>query len=123
MGQSMLFKFARLHDRIVAVAVFFVGRDTLYGLATGARSTCTSTACISKPVITKASSSASSAASRASNRVRKANTKSAGGFRKNPLAMVHSAHRIREPRFRAAIADFLRPRKGQRSTITPPASA
>lgn len=103
MGDAMLFKFARLHQRIVAVAVFFIGGDALYGRYWGAIDdfhslhfeTCYHQGvefCIERGLARFEPGT-------------QGEHKVSRGF--EPV-LVHSAHRIREPRFRAAIADFLR---------------
>lgn len=103
MGDALLFKFARLQNRIVAVAVFFIGRDALYGRYWGAIDefhslhfeTCYHQGvefCIERGLARFEPGT-------------QGEHKVSRGF--EPV-MVHSAHRIREPRFRAAIADFLR---------------
>lgn len=103
MGRAFMMKFARLGDRIVAVAIFFVGAQTLYGRYWGAIDdfhslhfeTCYHQGvefCIANGLLHFEPGT-------------QGEHKVSRGF--EPV-LVHSAHRIRDPRFRAAIADYLR---------------
>jgi len=102
MGESLLFKFARLGDEIVAVAVFFVGDDTLYGRYWGCNEnfhslhfeTCYHQGiefCIEQGLDRFEPGT-------------QGEHKVSRGFEPT---YTYSAHRIAEPRFRAAIADYL----------------
>jgi len=102
MGDALLFKFARLENEIVAVAVFFVGGDTLYGRYWGSAEdhhslhfeTCYHQGiefCIERGLQRFEPGT-------------QGEHKVSRGF--SPT-YTHSAHRIVEPRFRAAIADYL----------------
>jgi predicted N-acyltransferase len=102
MGESLLFKFARHGDEIVAVAVFFVGRDTLYGRYWGCNEdfhslhfeTCYHQGiefCIEQRLDRFEPGT-------------QGEHKVSRGFEPT---YTYSAHRIAEPRFRAAIADYL----------------
>ena len=102
MGDALLFKFA-IHDtEIVAVAVFFIGRDTLYGRYWGSAEefhslhfeTCYHQGiefCIERGL------SRFEPGTQGEHKVSR-------GF---VPTRTHSAHFIAEPRFRAAIADYL----------------
>ena len=102
MGESLLFKFAKHGDEIVAVAVFFVGRDTLYGRYWGCTEnfhslhfeTCYHQGiefCIERGLQRFEPGT-------------QGEHKVSRGF---APTFTWSAHRIVEPRFRAAIADYL----------------
>lgn len=102
MGDTLLFKFA-IHDtEIVAVAVFFIGRDTLYGRYWGSAEefhslhfeTCYHQGiefCIERGL------SRFEPGTQGEHKVSR-------GF---VPTRTHSAHFIAEPRFRSAIADYL----------------
>lgn len=102
MGDALLFKFAMLEQEIVAVAVFFVGRDTLYGRYWGSAEdhhslhfeTCYHQGiefCIERGFARFEPGT-------------QGEHKVSRGF---VPTRTHSAHFIAEPRFRAAIADYL----------------
>jgi hypothetical protein len=102
MGESLLFKFAKHGDEIVAVAVFFVGRDTLYGRYWGCNEnfhslhfeTCYHQGiefCIEQRLDRFEPGT-------------QGEHKVSRGFEPT---YTYSAHRIAEPRFRSAIADYL----------------
>jgi predicted N-acyltransferase len=102
MGESLLFKFAMLGEEIVAVAVFFIGRDTLYGRYWGAAEehhslhfeTCYHQGiefCIERGLARFEPGT-------------QGEHKVSRGF---VPTTTHSAHYIFEPRFRTAIADYL----------------
>ena len=102
MGESLLFKFAKHGDEIVAVAVFFVGRDTLYGRYWGCTEnfhslhfeTCYHQGiefCIEQRLDRFEPGT-------------QGEHKVSRGFEPT---YTYSAHRIAEPRFRSAIADYL----------------
>lgn len=102
MGKSVQFTFACLGDEIVAVAVFFVGQDTLYGRYWGSAEeyhslhfeTCYHQGiefCIERGLQRFEPGT-------------QGEHKVSRGF--SPT-LTWSAHRIVEPRFRAAIADYL----------------
>lgn len=102
MGHAVLFKFARLGERIVAAAIFFVGADALYGRYWGAIDdfhslhfeTCYHQGvefCIDRGLTRFEPGT-------------QGEHKVSRGF--EPV-FVHSAHHIRDARFRAAIADYL----------------
>ncbi|MFM7396833.1 MAG: GNAT family N-acetyltransferase [Gammaproteobacteria bacterium] len=102
MGDALLFKFAMLEQEIVAVAVFFVGRDTLYGRYWGSAEdhhslhfeTCYHQGielCIERGLARFEPGT-------------QGEHKVSRGF---VPTRTHSAHFIAEPRFRAAIADYL----------------
>lgn len=102
LGESMLFVLARLAGEIVAVAVFFVGDDTLYGRYWGAAEqhhslhfeTCYHQGiehCIERGIARFEPGT-------------QGEHKVSRGFEPR---YTHSAHYIVEPRFRAAIADYL----------------
>jgi predicted N-acyltransferase len=103
LGDSLLFKFAERRGAIVAVAVFFVGGDTLYGRYWGAADefhslhfeTCYHQGiehCIEHRIARFEPGT-------------QGEHKVARGF---VPTLTHSAHRIADPRFRRAIADYLR---------------
>ena len=102
MGESLLFKFAKHGDEIVAVAVFFVGSDTLYGRYWGCNEnfhslhfeTCYHQGiefCIEQRLDRFEPGT-------------QGEHKVSRGFEPT---YTYSAHRIAEPRFRSAIADYL----------------
>ncbi|MEN9527027.1 MAG: hypothetical protein RLY56_978 [Pseudomonadota bacterium] len=102
MGEILQFTFARLGDEIVAVAVFFVGGDTLYGRYWGSAEeyhslhfeTCYHQGiefCIERGLQRFEPGT-------------QGEHKVSRGF---APTFTWSAHRIVEPRFRAAIADYL----------------
>jgi predicted N-acyltransferase len=102
MGDALLFKFAMQKDEIVAVAVFFIGRDTLYGRYWGSAEeyhslhfeTCYHQGiefCIERGLARFEPGT-------------QGEHKVSRGF---VPTITHSAHFIAEPRFRAAIADYL----------------
>jgi hypothetical protein len=102
LGDSLLFKFAERRGAIVAVAVFFVGGDTLYGRYWGAADefhslhfeTCYHQGiehCIEHRIARFEPGT-------------QGEHKVARGF---VPTLTHSAHRIADPRFRRAIADYL----------------
>ena len=102
LGDRMLFVLARLGDDIVAVAVFFVGHDTLYGRYWGAAEqfhslhfeTCYHQGiefCIAHGLARFEPGT-------------QGEHKVSRGFEPR---LTHSAHFIGEPRFRTAIADYL----------------
>jgi predicted N-acyltransferase len=102
MGDSLLFKFAIHDEEIVAVAVFFIGEDTLYGRYWGSVDdhhslhfeTCYHQGiefCIERGL------SRFEPGTQGEHKVSR-------GF---VPTLTHSAHFIAEPRFRAAIADYL----------------
>ena len=102
MGEALLFKFAKLGDDIVAVAVFFIGSDTLYGRYWGCNEnfhslhfeTCYHQGiefCIEQRLAYFEPGT-------------QGEHKVSRGFEPT---YTYSAHRIAEPRFRAAIADYL----------------
>lgn len=102
LGDRMLFVLARLGDDIVAVAVFFVGHDTLYGRYWGAAEqfhslhfeTCYHQGiefCIAHGLARFEPGT-------------QGEHKVSRGFEP---CLTHSAHFIGEPRFRTAIADYL----------------
>ena len=99
-----MIKRARVGRETVAAAMFFWSRDALYGRYWGAHETA-STACISRLATTRESSSASNAASRASNPGTQGEHKVSRGF---VPVNTWSTHWIVDPRFRAAIGDYLR---------------
>ena len=88
----------------VAAAVFFREPDTLYGRYWGSRRAGTSTACISKPAITRASSTASSTGIATFEPGTQGEHKVARGFEPT---LTWSAHFIADRRFRAAVDDYL----------------
>ena len=102
MGESMLFKFAVQGEDIVAVAVFFIGADALYGRYWGAAEehhslhfeTCYHQGiefCIERGLARFEPGT-------------QGEHKVSRGF---VPTFTHSAHWIAEPRFRAAIAEYL----------------
>lgn len=102
MGESLLFKFAMQGEDIVAVAVFFIGGDALYGRYWGAAEehhslhfeTCYHQGiefCIERGLARFEPGT-------------QGEHKVSRGF---VPTYTHSAHWIAEPRFRAAIADYL----------------
>ena len=102
MGDALLFKFAKQSEEIVAVAVFFIGEDTLYGRYWGAAEnhhslhfeTCYHQGiefCIERGLARFEPGT-------------QGEHKVSRGF---VPTTTHSAHFIFEPRFRAAIADYL----------------
>lgn len=102
MGDALLFKFALRGEDIVAVAVFFIGRDTLYGRYWGAAEayhslhfeTCYHQGiefCIERGLARFEPGT-------------QGEHKVSRGF---VPTLTHSAHWIAEPRFRAAVADYL----------------
>lgn len=102
LGESMLFKFAVHRGEIVAVAVFFVGGQTLYGRYWGAVDTFHSlhfetcyhqgiALCIERNLARFEPGT-------------QGEHKVSRGF---VPQLTYSAHRIAEPRFRAAIKDYL----------------
>ncbi|NBW89770.1 MAG: GNAT family N-acetyltransferase [Gammaproteobacteria bacterium] len=103
LGESMLFKFARVGTRIVAVAVFFKSADTLYGRYWGAIDDFHSLhfeTCYHQGVefCIEYGLQRFEPGTQGEHKVSR-------GF--EPTT-VYSAHRIKDPRFKTAIADFLR---------------